>query len=256
MVSARNRSRLTLRSLLLLVLMISALAQSETVQNCILSGVGEDEPVTWDGSIEATGALILNVSGKRLGRDHSADESGWRLATGRVALTRGLTDVQRYPALETGVHVHTKTLGSDARFRVRTGQDEALFRAADVAFGNSAALMDGRVTVERFPVTSLLASSQEEQDLPATAVHRDTVHLAYVEFTHGDRSQRWRRQLHSEPDPFDPLARPAGGDRIWLREYSIPDDTWRDGGTSYCYVRSEQVDGEIVWASPMWLTRR
>ena len=26
------------------------------------------------------------------------------------------------------------------------------------------------------------------------------------------------------------------------------------GKTSYYYVRGEQEDGEIVWASPMWIT--
>jgi hypothetical protein len=34
---------------------------------------------------------------------------------------------------------------------------------------------------------------------------------------------------------------------------------WKDtaataGKTSYYYVRGEQEDGEIVWASPMWIT--
>jgi hypothetical protein len=37
--------------------------------------------------------------------------------------------------------------------------------------------------------------------------------------------------------------------------------TWRDtaaetGKTSFYYVRGEQQDGEIVWASPMWITYR
>ncbi|MBI3209546.1 MAG: hypothetical protein HYZ37_11685 [Candidatus Solibacter usitatus] len=37
--------------------------------------------------------------------------------------------------------------------------------------------------------------------------------------------------------------------------------TWRDsestaGKTSYYYVRGEQVDTEIVWVSPMWVTRK
>ncbi|MBL8173783.1 MAG: hypothetical protein JNK48_03890 [Bryobacterales bacterium] len=39
------------------------------------------------------------------------------------------------------------------------------------------------------------------------------------------------------------------------------DFAWRDaqavkGKTSYYYVRGEQVDGEIVWVSPMWITYR
>lgn len=34
--------------------------------------------------------------------------------------------------------------------------------------------------------------------------------------------------------------------------------SWRDtaavaGKTSYYYVRGEQVNGEIVWVSPMWI---
>jgi hypothetical protein len=37
------------------------------------------------------------------------------------------------------------------------------------------------------------------------------------------------------------------------------DFAWKDGaaqkgGTSYYYVRGEQADGELVWASPMWIT--
>jgi len=36
------------------------------------------------------------------------------------------------------------------------------------------------------------------------------------------------------------------------------DFSWRDnkpsGKTSYYYVRGEQDNGEIVWASPMWIT--
>ena len=39
------------------------------------------------------------------------------------------------------------------------------------------------------------------------------------------------------------------------------DFTWKDGAaqqgkTSYYYVRGEQADGELVWASPMWITYR
>jgi hypothetical protein len=35
--------------------------------------------------------------------------------------------------------------------------------------------------------------------------------------------------------------------------------TWKDndaqaGKTSYYYVRGEQENGELVWASPMWIT--
>ena len=257
------------RSLLTLLVLLPALAQAETVQYCILFGVGEEEPASWDGSIEATGARIVDVWGWRLGRNHSAAESRWRLATRRLALTRSLNDVRRYPALETGVYVLAETLAADARFRTRTEHGDTSFDAADVAFGKPAVLMEGRVTVERIPIMRVLTSSQEEQDLPSVAVHGDTAYLAYVEFTHGDRSQRWRRQLRSEPESFEPLARPAGGDRIWLQEYSISEGTWGaskpvgeggediysaavavDGEERVWIVRSKQVDGNFdIYAS-------
>ncbi len=34
------------------------------------------------------------------------------------------------------------------------------------------------------------------------------------------------------------------------------DNSSRSGDSAYYYVRGEQVDGEIVWVSPMWITRR
>jgi hypothetical protein len=37
-------------------------------------------------------------------------------------------------------------------------------------------------------------------------------------------------------------------------QFSWVDNTAAAGKTSYYYVRGEQVDGEIVWASPMWIT--
>ncbi len=260
---------MTVPRLLPLLLLIPALAEAERVQYCVLFGVGEQEPARWDGSIEATGARILDVSGWRLSRNDSVTGSKWRLATRRVALTRGQTDLSRYPALETGVYVLADTLDANPLFRIRTEQGDTSFRPSDITYGNPAMLMGGRVSVERIPVLRVLTSSPEEQDLPSTATAGDTVYMAYVEFTHGDRGMRWRRQLRSEPESFDPLARPTGGDRVWLREYSISQGTWGepepvsaggedvysvavavDGGGRVWVVRSKQVGGNFdIYAS-------
>ncbi len=37
-------------------------------------------------------------------------------------------------------------------------------------------------------------------------------------------------------------------------EFSWRDNTPSKGKVSYYYVRGEQEDGELVWASPMWIT--
>ncbi len=238
---------------LCLALLLPALASAERVQFCILFGVGQEEPARWDGSIDASGARILDVSGWRLTRADSISGSTWRMATRRVALTRGQSDVTRYPALEAGVYVLAETIGPDPEFRLRTEQGDASFRLSEATFGTPATLMDGRVSVERIPVLSVLTGSPEEQDLPAAARSGDSVYLAYVEFTHGDRSQGLRRQLREEPESFDPLARPVGGDRVWLREYSISQAAWGEPepvgpGTEDIYSAAVAVDGEgRVW---------
>ena len=242
-----------LRKLLTLALLLLPLANAERVQYCILFGVGEQEPARWDGSIDATGARILDVSGWRLGPNDSVSGSGWRLTTRPVALTRGRNNVDEYPALENGVYIVVDTLDSNPLFRLRTEQGDTSFRASEIAFGEPAILMRGRVSVERIPVATVLTNSTEEQDLPAMAVDGDTAYLAYVEFTHGDREQKWARQLRSEPDSFDSLMRAAGGDRVWLREYSISEGSWGDpepvgSAGQDIYSAAVAVDGDgRVW---------
>lgn len=260
---------MTFLRLVPLTLLLATALQAERVQYCILFGVGDEEPTRWDGSLEASGARIVDLSGWRLGREDSVSGSSWRLATRRIALTRGMSDLDLYPALEAGIYALAETIGADPVFRIRTSQGTATFRASEVGFGNPALLLDGRVSVERIPVTTVLTDSVEEQDLPAIARFGDTVYMAYVEFTHGARELRWRRQLQTEPDSFDPLSRPAGGDRIWLREYSVPSGQWgepqavgaggqdihsaavaADGQGRVWVIRSKQVDGNFdIYAS-------
>jgi hypothetical protein len=239
---------MTLATLLPLVLLLPAVLPAERVQYCILFGVGDQEPARWDGSLEASGARILDVSGWRLSRDDSVSGSSWQLKTRRIALTRGMTDLDLYPALESGVYVLADTIQADPLFRIRTAQGTATFRASEVEFGNPAHVLDGRVTIERIPVMTVLTNSAEEQDLPAVAKFGDTVYMTYVEFTHGARDLKWGRQLRIEPDSFDALSRPAGGDRIWLREYSIADRQWSEpqavgAGGQDIYAAAVAVDG-------------
>ena len=54
---------MTLPKLLPLALLLPAVLQAERVQYCILFGVGDQEPARWDGSLEASGAQIVDVSG-------------------------------------------------------------------------------------------------------------------------------------------------------------------------------------------------
>jgi hypothetical protein len=76
------------------------------------------------------------------------------------------------------------------------------------------------------PTMLQLTTSSEEQDYPAIAQSGDTVYVSYVEFTHSDRSLEMRKKFDQAPKSFDFLARPAGGDRVFLLTYSKSKRTW------------------------------
>lgn len=71
--------------------------------------------------------------------------------------------------------------------------------------------MDRRAAVARTPPYTRLTGSIEEEDFPAAATANGSVYHAYVQFTHGDHSQAWPRQLREKPASFEALRRPTGG---------------------------------------------
>lgn len=71
----------------------------------ILFGVDQQDPASWDGSIEAAGARIDSLEGWRLDEDDRIDGLCWKLSTRRANLTRGVANQRQYPALETGLYI-------------------------------------------------------------------------------------------------------------------------------------------------------
>jgi hypothetical protein len=84
---------------------------------------------------------------------------------------------------------------------------------------------------DQAPSERQLTKSLEEQDYPAIAQDKDAVYVSYVEFTHSDRSLEGltgRKVLDEPLKSFDYLARPAGGDQIFLLTYSKSKGTWSE----------------------------
>jgi hypothetical protein len=75
------------------------------------------------------------------------------------------------------------------------------------------------------PVTTQLTHSPEEQDYPAIAQSGDTVYLCYVEFVHSNRELEIKK-FDTPPKDLDFLARPAGGDQVFLMTYSKSNRAW------------------------------
>ena len=196
-------------------------------QFCILMGVNDPEPAVWDGSISANGARITALDAWRLDGSDRLETESWQLSTRKVNLTRGSQNSpERHKVLPNGFYLTADLSASEASFSVETEQGDFSFTAKAAGFGKTLRFLDGRVSVERVPLTQALSSSIEEQDFPALAESVDKIYLAYVEFRHGDRSKVWPRQLAQKPASFAALERPAGGDQVMLMEYLKSTKTW------------------------------
>lgn len=232
---------------------------SSQVEYVILFGFGDEKPTRWDGSIRANGARIERLEGWRLARNDRINGLQWVMSTRRVKLTRG-SNVREAdsPVLENGLYVLANLQDPQARFEVETLQGSFYFSATDILWGVAASFLNGRVKVEPVPWTEPVTDSLEEQNYPALASSGEKAYLAYVEFTHGDRSQVWPRQLREKPSSYEPLRRPAGGDQVLLKEFSAPSGRWShaeavsEAGQDV-YGVAVAVDGEervwVIWSA-------
>ena len=226
----------------------------------ILLGIGDAEPTRWDGSIRVTGGKIAKLEAWRPADGDSVATESWKLSTHRLP-PQGAAAVQSGrpgPMVESGLLLAADLSDPRARFEIQTAQGNFAFAADQVGLGRARSFLDQRVNVERVPATRQLTASLEEQDYPAVAQSGDNVYIAYVEFTHGDRSQEWPQQMTEKPRSFDALARPAGGDQVRLIEYSKSTKNW---GTPHAvssvrqdiYRTAVAVDGEgrlwVFWSA-------
>jgi len=197
----------------------------------ILLGVGDKEPSVWDGKISLSGGRIISIQGWRFaGSDSSDYQSSWRAST-----RRGLPPVgaraqgAQGPVLENGVIVGATLDAAGAAFSVETVQGNFSFSAEEAPYGEIRPALNGRVLIDRVPNTLQLTTSDEEQDFPAAAQTEDEVYASFVEFVHGDRSKVIEGQFREAPKDFGFLARPVGGDQIFLMRYSKSRRTWSPG---------------------------
>jgi hypothetical protein len=190
----------------------------------ILLGIGDTEPKVWDGTVSATGAQMLSLRGWRFsGTDAVTGLAGWRLSTRRAPAT-GTQTVGAM--LENGVLLAITPDEATATVTVSTPQGAFSFKPSAVAWGTPSNFLKNAARVDRVPATWALTTSYEEQDFPAAAQAGDDVWVAYVEFTHSDRTQTLPSPLRQEPGNFDVLAKPVGGDQVLLLHYSKSARQW------------------------------
>jgi hypothetical protein len=195
----------------------------------LLLGVGDQQATDWSGSIAASAGRIESIQGWRFrGEDTTDNHSTWSAWSGRSLINVGRQNVGTPPpTLENGVIVGVSSVDESAAFSVKTAQGNFSFSGSEIPAGTHKRFLDGRIIVDRVPNSVQLTKSLEDQDYPAIAQTDDTLYATYVEFVRGDRKQaRWNNMGDDPPKSFDFVARPVGGDQVFLTRYSKTKRTW------------------------------
>jgi hypothetical protein len=220
----------------------------------VLFGLTDKEPAVWDGKVAVSAGKVLSVRGWRFGGKDSTDGTGsWKASTRYSPGTNGPG-----PVLETGILLTISGEDTSAEVRVETPKGSFSFRPQDVPWGTGTLFLDRQARVDRVGLPVQLTDSVEEQDFPAMAQNGDDVWVSYVEFVHGDRSKAVNGQFSEAPKDFDFLARPVGGDQVWLLRYSKSQRVWSApvaaSGAGLDVMRTAvAVDGKnrvwVIWAA-------
>ncbi|MBZ5621332.1 MAG: DUF3604 domain-containing protein [Acidobacteriia bacterium] len=194
----------------------------------VILGAGDTAGTNWDGSITVTGANIQILRGWRFaGTDAISGTTSWKMSTRETPSLNPPGPVQ-----ENGLIVKISDAGTPATFNITTTQGNFSFSTQDVPFGTSKRFLvsntfpNGRALVARTGAQFQLSSSTEEEDFPSMAQSGDDVYLTYTEFVHGDRTQATGTGTAQPITDFSFLARPAGGDQVFLMHYSVSQRVW------------------------------
>ena len=205
---------------------LSIRAASTTVATAqsflVILGVGDTAPTIWDGSITVTGASVEILRGWRFtGTDSITGTTSWKIST---RTTPALTPPG--PVQENGLIVKISQPAGPVNVAITTTQGNFSFSPQNLPFGTSASFLNGRALVAQTGAQFQLTTSAEEEDFPSMAQSGDDVYLVYTEFVHGDRSVATGQGTAQPITDFSFLARPAGGDQVFLMHYSVSQRTW------------------------------
>jgi DNA-binding transcriptional ArsR family regulator len=233
----------------------------ETIAFRILLGLKDVEPTSWDGKVTLSEGRVNAIQGWRFSDTDATDYTKSWTASTRYAspnMAQRRRGITRGAVTENGVIISASGVTASTRFDVETRQGNFSFTASALPFGEVRSFLKSGVLVDRVPASVQLTTSIEDQDFPSTAQTADEVLVAFVEFTHGDRTREIRGQLQQEPKDFEFLARPVGGDQVKLMRYSKTRRTWgvaesvSDRGQD-CMRASVAVDGRkrtwVIWSA-------
>ncbi len=182
-------------------------------------GIGDKKPSNWGGTINVSGGEVVAIEGWRFeGEDKVNGTAGWScqtrdlLAFGQRIAIQLPDGKPRYPEpfqpWPNGVTITVK--GKAPKVTLKLAQGEATFEAAQLKTGEPLTALDGRVTIERMPSTSVLRSAPAKMTLNTV---QDDYPAFWVHYKSGKQYLAW-------------VAYQNEKDRVLLAERDGPDGAW------------------------------
>jgi hypothetical protein len=211
-----------LRISLLLALFILTFESRAAVGVRLVMGLTDSDVVRWDGSVAASDARITKLDPWRFDATPLPDSingNSWIISTHRLRWFRH--EEGQPPFVADGVIVWLDGENASTQLAVTTKQGDFNVRLADIPYGKTAKLLEGRVAADRIPPSFPVTNSPDEEDYPAIAADKaGDLWLAYVAFRHNPDHDRIRAPFERRPADFEDMAAPAGGDQIIVRKFS------------------------------------
>src|SRR5262245_12364678 len=189
-------------------------------------GLTDTEPKTWDATISVSPGKIERIDGWRFqDGDEIQGTTGWRAHTRPLTVRRSNNPKKAAKGrggnsnmADNGVILLLTDVTEDSSVKVKTAQGDFDFKLSEVTYGRFVERLKGSVDIERVAASRPLGSARTEDDFPALCVAPGgDAFAAWITFTPGlDRDKRAQR-IEKEPTDFSELAKPPGGDQLWLR---------------------------------------
>jgi len=185
-----------------------------------MTPAGPEPQTRWDGRLTVSQGTLHSLRLWQRSPGDAVDGAGWSLVTRRESwwakeeLKKGH---EPPPPPAAALVVELAQSSGDTTLGFETAQGSFKFSLKEIPWGAPPKpFLEGLVHVARAASSGVALSAPSEDDFPSAALGPDgELYVAYVAFTHGKDFRR-AGPLDAEPQSFEYLAQPAGGDQVML----------------------------------------
>ena len=202
----------SVRSFLCVVVTLSAIPLAAQQRFRISFGGADSAVVDWSGSLSVASGKASIVAAHHFGPDETFDESSWECGNqwdGKLQM-EPKDQAAFSPTRWKGVVVDVEG-GDQTRISIETAQGNAEFRSGEVRYQETLKRLDGRIRIERVPMSRRMSESLADDDYPAMAIGPDgRVWVAWIAFEDGADTVQVRSSADGETWDDSVMLAPVG----------------------------------------------